>query len=185
MPDALRPTTRGSDSEGSDRPGPAATGPAATGSAGADPDAPGPDAPFWQTAELKDLTPAQWESLCDGCGKCCLEKYEDEDTGAIHYTNVACRLLDCDACRCTDYTNRAARVPDCITLTPAHLEQPGWLPETCAYRRRAEGRPLPPWHHLRCGDPQAVHRAGASARGRVVSEHDVEDPLLHLVDWVR
>jgi hypothetical protein len=144
-----------------------------------------PAAPFWKTARLQDMSPAQWESLCDGCGKCCLEKYEDEDTGAIHYTNVACRLLDCDACRCTDYPNRTARVADCITLTPAHLEDPTWLPETCAYRRIAEGRPLPPWHHLCSGDPDAVHRAGASARGWAVPEQEVTDPLLHLIDWVR
>ncbi len=144
-----------------------------------------PPAAFWETTRLEAMSGAQWESLCDGCGKCCLEKYEDEDTGAIHYTNVACRLLDCDTCHCTDYANRSVQVPDCITLTPAHLEDPTWLPETCAYRRVAERRPLPRWHHLRCGDADAVHRAGASARGRVVSEQAVTDPLLHLVDWVR
>jgi hypothetical protein len=141
--------------------------------------------PFWEITRLEEMSPTQWESLCDGCGKCCLEKYEDEDTGAIHYTNVACRLLDCHACRCTDYAHRAARVADCITLTPAHLADPSWLPETCAYRRVAEGRGLPDWHHLICGDPEAVHRAGASARGRVVPEQTVDDPLMHLVDWVR
>jgi hypothetical protein len=147
-----------------------------------------PDAmakPFWETIPLADMCSEQWESLCDGCGKCCLNKYEDEDTGDMHYTNVACRLLDGHDCRCTDYDNRAAEVPDCIVLTPAHLKQPGWLPETCAYRRVAEGRPLPRWHHLRCHDREAVHRAGASARGRVVCETAVADPLLHLVDWVR
>jgi uncharacterized cysteine cluster protein YcgN (CxxCxxCC family) len=142
-------------------------------------------APFWQTRSLADMTPEQWESLCDGCGKCCLNKYEDEDTGDMHYTNVACRLLDGHTCRCTDYSHRAARVSDCISLTPEHLRQPAWLPETCAYRLIAEGRPLPAWHHLRCGDPEAVHRAGASVRGRVVCETAVDDPLLHLVDWVR
>jgi uncharacterized protein len=140
--------------------------------------------PFWETTRLADMTAEQWESLCDGCGKCCLNKYEDEDTGAMHYTNVACRLLDGHACRCTDYANRAAEVADCITLTPAHLEEPAWLPETCAYRRLAEGRPLPRWHYLLSGNPEAVHRAGASVRGRVVCETRVEDPLMHLVDWV-
>jgi uncharacterized cysteine cluster protein YcgN (CxxCxxCC family) len=140
--------------------------------------------PFWETTRLEDMSPEQWERLCDGCGKCCLNKYEDEDTGAMHYTNVACRLLDHLSCRCTDYANRAALVADCISLAPEHLREPAWLPETCAYRRVAEGRPLPPWHHLRCGDPEAVHRAGASARGRVVCESKVQDPLWHLVDWV-
>lgn len=143
------------------------------------------DTPFWEGSRLEDIPPEQWESLCDGCGKCCLNKYEDEDTGAMHYTNVACRLLDHDTCRCGNYANRAGLVPDCITLTPEHLREPGWLPETCAYRRVAEGRPLPAWHHLRCGDPEAVHRAGASVRGRVVCEREVEEPLWHLVDWVR
>jgi len=149
------------------------------------PDQPLQAQPFWETTALADMSAAQWESLCDGCGKCCLNKYEDEDTGDMHYTRVACRLLDHNSCRCTQYADRSRLVPDCITLTPEHLEKPGWLPETCAYRRLAEGRALPRWHHLRCGDPEAVHRTGASVRGRVVCESRVEDPLLHLVDWVR
>jgi uncharacterized cysteine cluster protein YcgN (CxxCxxCC family) len=139
---------------------------------------------YWETTPLDEMTNEQWELLCDGCGKCCLNKYEDEDTGAMHYTNVACRLLDHHSCRCTDYAQRSALVADCVRLAPAHLREPGWLPETCAYRRVAEGRPLPAWHHLRCGDHQAVHRAGASARGRIVCETEVDEPLLHLVDWV-
>jgi uncharacterized protein len=146
--------------------------------------APKPEPPFWESTPLADMTAQQWESLCDGCGKCCLNKYEDEDTGAMHYTNVACRLLDGHACRCTDYVHRAKLVADCITLTPEHLQEPAWLPETCAYRRLAEGRPLPRWHYLVSGDPEAVHRARASVRGRVVCETEVEDPLMHLVDWV-
>jgi hypothetical protein len=144
-----------------------------------------PAQPFWRTTALADMTNEQWEALCDGCGKCCLNKYEDEDTGGMQYTNVACRLLDHQSCQCADYPDRAAQVADCITLTPEHLRKPAWLPETCAYRLLAEGRPLPRWHHLRCGDPEAVHREGASVRGRVVCESQVEEPLWYLVDWVR
>jgi uncharacterized cysteine cluster protein YcgN (CxxCxxCC family) len=143
------------------------------------------NAPFWETTALEDLSSEQWESLCDGCGKCCLNKYEDEDDGSMHYTDVACRLLDRNACRCTDYAHRARQVPDCVTLTPENLRRPSWLPETCAYRLVREGRPLPTWHHLLCGDREAVHRAGASVRGRVVCETEVEEPLHRLVDWVR
>jgi uncharacterized cysteine cluster protein YcgN (CxxCxxCC family) len=146
---------------------------------------PDPDTPFWESKPMEDLSPGQWEALCDGCGKCCLHKYEDEDDGSMHYTNVSCRLLDTDLCRCTDYANRAAQVDDCIQLTPETLRNPAWLPQTCAYRLIREGRPLPDWHYLICGDRDAVHRAGASVRGRVVCETQVDDPLMHLVDWVR
>lgn len=143
------------------------------------------DPPFWQTTSLDAMTTEQWESLCDGCGKCCLNKYEDERTGAMHYTSVACRLLDQQSRCCADYANRAERVADCITLTPENLRDPAWLPETCAYRRFAEGRPLPTWHPLLTGDPDSVLRAGQTVHGRVQSEDDVEDPLLYLIDWVR
>ena len=97
---------------------------------------------FWLTTPLRAMDPDQWESLCDGCAKCCLEKFEDEDTGQIIYTNVACRLLDLESCRCGDYRDRARQVPDCIALVPAVLEDPRWLPETCGYRRIAEGKAL-------------------------------------------
>jgi len=146
--------------------------------------APG-DAPFWYTTPLSAMSRAQWESLCDHCGKCCLNKYEDEDTGAMHYTAVACRLLDQERGCCGDYANRAARVEDCVTLTLEHLREPAWLPETCAYRRVAEGRPLPAWHPLLSGDPDSVRHAGQCVHGRVLDESDVEDPLLYLIDWVR
>jgi len=149
------------------------------------PDADGPIEPFWERLPLTALSAEQWESLCDGCGKCCVEKFEDEDTGAIHYTDVACTLLDRGSCRCADYSNRTARVSDCVQLTPATLAAPRWLPETCAYRRVAERRPLPHWHPLVSGDPELVHRAGHSVRGRVRSPDGVDDPLLHLIGWIR
>ncbi|MEA1051013.1 YcgN family cysteine cluster protein [Lamprobacter modestohalophilus] len=140
---------------------------------------------FWERIALDQLSATQWESLCDGCAKCCVNKYEDEDTGAIHYTDVACYLLDQDGCQCTDYPHRSERVPDCVTLTPATLAEPYWLPETCAYRLVAEGKPLPDWHPLICGDPDAVHRLGQSVRGRVESETTAGDPLMRLITWIR
>lgn len=140
---------------------------------------------FWELVPLTAMTPAQWESLCDGCAKCCVHKFEDEDDGHIHYTDVACRLLDRDDCVCTDYSNRSRLVPDCITLTPAVLADPSWLPETCAYRLLAEDKRLPPWHPLLTGDPESVVRAGHSVRGRVTCETRAGEPLLRLIDWIR
>lgn len=140
--------------------------------------------PFWKTKTLAAMTADEWESLCDGCGKCCLHKLEDSDTGELFYTNVACRLLDLKTARCTDYGARSQRVPDCIRLCPHDSEQYSWLPITCAYRLRAEGKDLPPWHPLVSGDPQGVHRAGVSIRGWVVSEErveDIEDHVIHRV----
>jgi uncharacterized cysteine cluster protein YcgN (CxxCxxCC family) len=144
-----------------------------------------PTTPFWERLRLEEMSHDEWESLCDGCGKCCVNKYEDEDTGRIHYTDVACRLLDQDSCRCRDYPNRAAQVADCVDLTPEALVEPAWLPETCAYRRLAEGRALPDWHPLVCGDADAVHQVGESVRGRVECETTAGDPLLRLIDWIR
>jgi uncharacterized protein len=138
---------------------------------------------FWEDTPLEQLDRAQWEALCDGCGKCCLHKLEDEDTGELVATNVACRLLDRDTARCSDYRNRRAFVPDCVRLTArAVLAGIAWLPATCAYRLRGEGLPLPGWHHLVCGDPDAVHRAGESVRGWTVSETDAGDWEHHLID---
>ena len=124
---------------------------------------------FWDKP-IEALTRAQWEALCDGCGRCCLHKLEDDDTGEVLRTNVACRLLDLGTARCGDYRNRKALVPDCLRLTPRLAREVSWLPPTCAYRLRADGEPLPEWHYLECGDRDAVHRAGISVVGRAISE---------------
>jgi len=139
---------------------------------------------FWETTPLSAMSPEQWESLCDGCAKCCLEKLEDEDTRRIVYTNVACKLLDQDTCRCADYTNRSRIVSNCITLTPAVLEDPYWLPSTCAYRLVAERKPLPKWHPLISGNPASVAESGHSIAGRVISEEHAGPLLHHLIAWV-
>jgi uncharacterized cysteine cluster protein YcgN (CxxCxxCC family) len=130
---------------------------------------------FWENKRLEDMTPEEWESLCDGCAKCCVRKLEDEDTGEVHYTDVACRLLDRSTCRCSRYGERFSLVPDCIALTPACVHRFHWMPRTCAYRLLAEGKPLEPWHPLVSGDPNSVHRRGVSIQGRVVSELDIDD----------
>ncbi len=140
--------------------------------------------PFWNTTPLSRMTRAEWESLCDGCAKCCLQKLEDEDTRAIFYTNIACDLLDPETCRCTRYEERSVLVPTCVTLTLAHLEDPYWLPPTCAYRLLAEGKDLPPWHPLVSGDPRSVELAGHSIRGRNVPEAEADDWEHHLIDWI-
>ncbi|MFT4012302.1 MAG: YcgN family cysteine cluster protein [Paracoccus sp. (in: a-proteobacteria)] len=133
---------------------------------------------FWELP-LKNLAPDEWEALCDGCGKCCLNKIEYEDTGEVDFTRVACRLLDGATCRCSSYPNRHDYVPDCIVLTPKKLKEVAWwLPRTCAYRLRYEGKPLFPWHHLISGDPNAVHREGISLRNRTVSEAAITED-----DW--
>ncbi|MDA0338478.1 MAG: YcgN family cysteine cluster protein [Proteobacteria bacterium] len=141
------------------------------------------EAPFWKRKALTDLSQDQWESLCDGCAKCCLHKLEDADTGDITQTNVACRLLDLNGCRCTRYSERKRLVPDCWVLTPENIGTLNWMPKTCAYRLLAEGKDLEWWHPLVSGDPDTVHRAGVSVRGRVVSERDADDLFQHMVDW--
>ena len=137
---------------------------------------------FWELP-LADLTEPEWEALCDGCGQCCLHKLEDMDTGEIERTNVACRLLDPATATCRDYRNRKAHVPDCLRLTLKLVEEVSWLPESCAYRLRAQDQQLPQWHYLVCGDRDAVHRAGISAAGRVVSEIDAGPLEHHIVEW--
>jgi uncharacterized protein len=130
--------------------------------------------PFWQTKTLAEMSASEWESLCDGCGRCCMNKIEDADTGEIYLTRVACKLLDLTSCRCSDYENRKKHVPDCIRLTPKSVGNLSWLPATCAYRLRDEGKPLPAWHPLRTGDPDSVHAAGISVRGFAKSERRIK-----------
>lgn len=128
--------------------------------------------PFWKTKSLEEMNPSEWESLCDGCGRCCLVKLEDEDDGSLHYTDVACRLFDAGSCKCKDYTNRSSQVPDCVTLTPHEVRTLRWLPPTCGYRRVAEGKQLDWWHPLVSGDPATVMTAGISVKGCVSGNED-------------
>jgi hypothetical protein len=137
---------------------------------------------FWETKPLAALDRAQWEALCDGCGKCCLHKLEDEDSGELYNTNVACRLLDRRHGRCSDYKHRHAYVAECVRLNARNVGSIEWLPSTCAYRLRDEGKPLPEWHYLVSGDPEAVHRAGESTRGWTISEDDAGDLEHHMTD---
>ena len=132
--------------------------------------------PFWEVKTLAQMTVREWESLCDGCGLCCLVRFEEEETGEIIPTRVHCRLFDADACRCSDYENRKAHVPECIKLTPYNIEGLEWMPPSCAYRRLHEGKTLPHWHPLITGDPESVHRAGVSIRGQTFSEAELADP---------
>ena len=125
---------------------------------------------FWKRKSLAEMSKTEWESLCDGCALCCLQKLEDEETGDVYFTDVACRLLDTETCRCTDYAARAKKVADCLVLSADEPDTFHWLPGSCAYRRLAEGQELPDWHPLRTGDPDSVHAAGISAKGKVVSE---------------
>lgn len=143
------------------------------------------DAPFWKTKTLKEMSEAEWESLCDGCAKCCLIKLEDEDTAEVHFTSLHCRLLNPRTCQCSDYANRKTYVPDCVKLTPESVGRLNWLPATCAYRLVANGEDLKDWHHLVCGDRDEVHRRGVSARGKVRSEVGVADADApdYLIDW--
>ncbi|WP_051644617.1 YcgN family cysteine cluster protein [Labrenzia sp. DG1229] len=142
-------------------------------------------APFWKTKSLDDMSTREWESLCDGCARCCLNKLEDWDTGEIVWTNVACTLLDGDSCRCVDYENRAVSVPDCIQLTPGEVRTLTWLPPTCAYRLVREGQDLYWWHPLVSGESETVHQAGISVRGQTVPEDGMEldQYEYHVVTW--
>ncbi len=136
---------------------------------------------FWETKSLDAMSETEWESLCDGCGQCCLFKLEDADTGEYALTDVACRYLDHDTCQCSDYANRSRNVPDCVKVTPGNIAGLRWMPETCAYRLLAEGKPLYDWHPLVSGDPDSVHSAGASVQGKAVNEDYVDDLEEHVV----
>jgi uncharacterized cysteine cluster protein YcgN (CxxCxxCC family) len=136
---------------------------------------------FWEKP-LESLDRGEWEALCDGCGRCCLHKLEDDETGELHATNVACKLLDRHKGRCTSYATRKKHVADCVTLDRTKLDTLEWLPSSCAYRLRAAGEPLPEWHYLVSGDRESVHRAGQSTRGWTVSEVDAGELEYHCVD---
>ena len=138
--------------------------------------------PFWKRKSLEDMTRQEWESLCDGCARCCLYKLEDEDTGEIYYTNVVCRLLDVHRCQCTAYIERASLMPTCLVLTPSLVRQLRWMPKTCAYRLVAEGKDLAWWHPLVSGSPDTVHQAGISVRYRTQAEKDVD--MDNLEDYI-
>ena len=145
-----------------------------------------PEEPFWRRLKLSEMSATEWESLCDGCGRCCLNKILYEDTGELAWTDVACRLLDGESCRCKDYPNRHAKVPDCQALDAENIPTLTWLPPTCGYRLVNEGRDLYWWHPLVSGDPETVHAAGVSVRGRVsANEKDVPDDKLeeYIVSW--
>ena len=138
---------------------------------------------FWKTTAPKEMTSQEWESLCDGCARCCLLKLEDIDTGEIAYTDIACKLLDSGACRCSDYKNRQVSVPDCVVLEAKNIADLGWMPSSCAYRLIAEKKDLAWWHPLVSGNPNTVHEAGISVRGRVVPEQRGDDPEDRIVTW--
>ncbi len=141
---------------------------------------------FWLAKKLGEMSKTEFEALCDGCGKCCLHKLEDEDSGDVYYTKVACRYLDHQSCRCQAYEQRQQLVPECVVLTPESVKDTYWLPETCAYRLIDQGLPLFDWHPLISGDPDSVHKAGMSVAGQVLSEQDVaeEDFEDHIIRWV-
>ena len=145
------------------------------------------DKPFWEHKNLRDMTREEWESLCDGCGRCCLHKLRDENTERVHYTDVACRLLNLKSCRCSNYPQRLKQVPDCIVLSPNNLDDLAWMPVTCAYRRLAEGRGLAKWHPLISGTPASVNVAVISISGRAVTESSVADDDMeeHIIHWFK
>lgn len=136
---------------------------------------------FWQTKSLAELSRQQWDALCDGCARCCLVKFKDADSGELLDTGIACRYLDIHTCRCRIYERRFRRNQECSRLTPKNVKRLTWLPETCAYRRIAEGKPLPDWHPLITGDNESVHRAGASVRGQVISARHIRPA--DLLEW--
>lgn len=140
--------------------------------------------PFWQTKTLEQMTTQEWESLCDSCGKCCLHKLEDEDSGEIFYTSVVCDLIDLDNCRCTRYADRCRLVPDCLNLKQHNFAEFNWLPATCAYKLLAEGKSLPDWHPLVADNRDMVHEAGVSIRSYAMKESEVDNIEEHIIEWL-
>ena len=138
---------------------------------------------FWKYKTFKQMTDHEWESLCDGCGKCCLHKLEDIDTGEISISNVSCMYLDQNTCACTDYKNRQKNVSDCIKLSPETIEELSWLPETCSYRLVFNNDDLPVWHHLITGDKNTIHEEGMSVKNYSVNEKDIKDVNEYILDW--
>ena len=144
-----------------------------------------PSEPYWKTKNMAEFSRQEWENLCDGCGKCCCIRLEDEETQAIYITDVACKLFDSGACQCSDYPNRSKNVPDCVTLTPNNVDQLHWMPETCAYKLVANGKELPDYHHLVSGSRETIHEVGMSVQNAVQSETDIDDEDIpsHIVIW--
>lgn len=146
---------------------------------------PEPSSQFWREKPLSKLTQDEWEALCDGCAKCCLQRLEDEDSGEVYTTNIVCRYLNEEECRCSDYANRSVNVPDCVSVTLELLQDPYWLPSTCAYRLLAEGKELPAWHPLISGTQESVANSGNSIKGRVICETQADSPEHHLIEWAK
>ena len=140
--------------------------------------------PFWKRKTLTEMTTDEWESLCDSCGKCCLHKLEDEDSGSVYYTSVVCDLIDLNSCRCTHYQDRCRLVPDCLDLKQHDFTEFNWLPSTCAYKLLAEGQDLPDWHPLVAGNGDAIHDAGVSIRSYAMKESEVDALEDHIIEWL-
>jgi uncharacterized cysteine cluster protein YcgN (CxxCxxCC family) len=142
------------------------------------------NSPFWEKRTLQEMTRQEWESLCDGCGRCCLNKIEYTDTNEIFYTKVSCKLLNSETCQCSNYAERMTYVPDCIVLTPETISRIDFMPQTCAYRLLAEGKSLESWHPLISGTKESVHQAGISVKGRVISEEGIDSLEEHIIRWI-
>lgn len=140
---------------------------------------------FWETKTLAQMSVAEWEALCDHCGKCCLHKLEDEDTGDLAFTNVACDLIDLETCHCTRYSERCTLVPECIDLKQHDFAEYNWLPSTCAYRLLTDGKPLPSWHPLISGSAESVKEAGVAISSYAIKESQVLDLEDHIIEWMQ
>jgi uncharacterized cysteine cluster protein YcgN (CxxCxxCC family) len=139
---------------------------------------------FWETKKLHEMTTGEWESLCDGCGKCCLHKLEDEDTREIFFTSVVCNLIDLKTCRCTRYSERTRLVPECLDLKQHDFAEFNWLPATCAYRLLSDGKELPVWHPLVSGSAESVKEAGVSISSYAMKESEIDDLEDHIIEWL-